>query len=789
MRQLLLSLILTATALGQSGYEPFLIAPFSTGKAIGMEPWQLPQDGFPTLKNARINKGVLEKRQGYQLFATMKHGAVAQSTTPIMGIEVYLSNGLPQLLIFDNLRVNKYDPVDSSMTDITGGSDIYSGSNADFFHSVNWLGTMYFTNNVNQIYQYTGSGDVSAFNIQVDSDPATNHVSTARFVFVKNDRLVLLDTVEHGDWISQRCRFSPVLSTDFSAAGSGYIDAPTEDRMSSAGEVGQDIVVFFQGRHTGSIWKLRTSRNLNLPFQWDKITTVDTSIAPYSAVEFNGGGRDGISVIGLNNIIWYDGFQVRNLDLAQVRDIVDDFDSTKIRLSTSHNVVQDQHILFTYTTDIGDVAYYKLDDDAASTTVAEVSGSYTGTLAGGDDTEDLNTTGKVGDAFDFDGSADYIDTGDAFQSTLRDSFSMSVWFNADDGQPATRDTFLGAADTAGDNSLVLFELLTDGTIYLTYQSEANSLLQVGSTTTFTNGAATGWQHAVITVTKEGNDATARLYLNGALEATITGTDVYMGSYTSADNLYIGAYNNNTTVEKYMDGDLDNVQIYSTALPVANVRTIYNSGSGTSTWVAPDRVLDYNIIEQSWSVYTVDAHCFGTFDDQAVPIWTKADDIYATNGALMSDMTLDSRAILNNPFPFTLMGDRSSRVFKFQTGDYDGSDDTNGKIAMEVKSARWNPFIKENRQATLNKIAFLVDNDANASFSVAFYRNSRSTADRTNTVSCDSADDGADKFWVSSSAGGTTGDFHSIKISHNERNNRPRIHAIMLLMRPGGKLNL
>ncbi len=556
---ILLSVALCQVVFGQSGYEPFLIAPFTTGKSIGLNPWMLPKDAFPTLINARVNKGVLEKRQGYQLFAQMKHGAVAQTTTTIMGIETYLSNGLPQLLIFDTLRVNKYDPVDLTMTDITGGSDLFSGSNADFFHSVNWLGTMYFTNNVNQLYQYDGSGNVSAFNIQIDDDPDTNHVSTARFVFVKNDRLVLLDTVEHGDWISQRCRFSPVLSTDFSQAGAGFIDAPTEERMSSVGEVGQDIVVFFQGRHGGSIWKLRTSRNLNLPFQWDKITTVDTSYAPYSAVVFNDGGRDGISVIGLNNILWYDGFQVRNLDLERVRDIVDDFDSTKIRLSTAHNVIEDQHIFYTYTSSGGSV--------------------------------------------------------------------------------------------------------------------------------------------------------------------------------------------------------------------------------------PDKVLDYNIIEQSWSVYNLPAHVFGTWSDQAVPIWTKADDIFAFDGALMSDMTLDSRTILNDPFPFTLMGSTDSKIYKVQTGDYDGTDDANGKIAIDIQSARWNPFIKENKSARFGRCAFYVDNDPTASFTVSYFKNTRSTAWTTRTLSCDSTDDGADKFWVSQHLGGEDGDFHRIKISHDARNNRPRIHAIMLMMRRGGDLNL
>ena len=554
-KRLVIFLFLCSLAWSQAGYEPFLIAPIQTGKSIGVEPWLSPVDAFPTLQNARVNKGVLEKRQGYQLFATMKHGSVEQSTTSIMGLHLYLKNGMPQLLIFDTLRVNRYNPVDDSMTDITGDSDIFSGSNDDFFHFVNWLGVGYMTNNVDQIYQYDGTDDVEVFDIQIDDDEADNHLHTCRFIFIKNDRMVLLDVVEHGDWLPQRCRYSPVLDTDFTASGSGYVDAPTQERIVSAGWVGKDIVVFFQGLYAGSLWKLRTTGDSDLPFRWEKMHTTDTSLAPYSLVEFN----EGVSVIGLNNIIWYDGFKIQYIDLEKVRDIVDDFDSSKIRLSTAHNVIQDQHIFYTYTS-----------------------------------------------------------------------------------------------------------------------------------------------------------------------------------------------------------------------------------SGSST---PDRILDYNILEKSWSVYTVDAHCFGTFNDQAVPIWTDADDIWSSSTALMSDMTLDSREVINDPFPFTLMGGRASKVYKFHTGNYDGTDDASGTIAMDIRSSRWNPYVKQNMSARFGRIAFLVDNDEDASATVSFYKNSRSTAWTTRTLSCNSDDDGADKFWVSLHLGGEVGDFHRIKISHDERNNRPRIHAIMLLMKRGGPLNL
>ena len=673
-------------------YQPFLIAPFQTGKSIGMEPWLGPKDAFNTLINARTNKGVLEKRQGYQLFATMKHGTTAQTDTAIMGIKTYINNGMPQLLIFDTTNVNRYNPVDASMTDITGASawlgvnsnnyysasydpysylwsaldgttawvsvgdakwgildlkesrlvsqvrgrsntsadptdvdifvsddptvwgtavvegittwqdtdvwitidttdkigryvkilvnevesdnplvmgsgsytilDVYyegnslSGSDDDYFSFCNWFGIGYFTNNVDQIYQYNGSGEISRFNVKVNTSGERNHIQTCRYIFVKNDRLLLLDVVEHGNWMPQRCRYSPVLSTDFAAAGAGYFDAPTEERIVSAGWVGPDIVVFFQGLNTGSLWRIRTTGNSDLPLKWEKISSTLSSRAPYSTVEFN----DGVAVIGLNNIIFYDGFKTSYLDLDKVRDIVDDFDQTKLKYSTALNVVEDQHVYFTYT---------------------------------------------------------------------------------------------------------------------------------------------------------------------------------------------------TSGEDY-----------------------------------PDRILDYNILEQTWAVMKYDVHCLGTFDNQEVPTWANADLSYTgADAALMSAMTLDSRAVLGDPFPFTLMGTRESTVYKMNTGDYDGTDDAAGTIDIDIRSARWNPYVQDNQKVRLGKISFLVDNDENASATISFYKDMRSTAWTTKTLSCDSDDDDCDKFWTTLYTDGEEGDFHSIKISHDARNNRPRIHAIMPFFAPGGELGL
>ena len=54
-------------------YEPFPIANFRTGFAEAVEPWLLPKDAFQVMKNAHLYRGVVEKVNGYRLYAHMTY--------------------------------------------------------------------------------------------------------------------------------------------------------------------------------------------------------------------------------------------------------------------------------------------------------------------------------------------------------------------------------------------------------------------------------------------------------------------------------------------------------------------------------------------------------------------------------------------------------------------------------------------------------------------------------------------------------------------------------------------
>ena len=544
-------------------YRPFPIVDFKTAKFIGKEPWLSPLDAFSTLENMNVNKGVLEKRLGFSELAQMTHGTTPQIATAITGIHEYIKDGMPSLLIMDTTRCNLYDSVDSSMTDIssdlTTPANIFSGSASDFFSFINWQGVGYMTNNKDQIHQWQGRNNaVVPFNIQISSDTKANHVNTCRFLFIKDDRILLLDTTEFGDWKPNRLRYSPVLSTDFKAAGAGNVDAPTQLRVVAAGFVENDIAVYMQGGTKGQLWLIKSTANADIPYRWVKKTETELVRSPYSGIEVTINGRNGLLAVGNDNIIFYDGFQVRPIDLPNIRDILDEFKDSFIRNIFAYNQKEQRHLLITF------------------------------------------------------------------------------------------------ADSASSNI--------------------------------------------------------------------------------------------------------------------------------------NRILDYNQIENNWtkhkSAQSFFVNTIGGFNEQKVPAFIDLDDVITFDPDEVQNMTVDSRAVLGSPKPIALIGCRNSRVYKWGDGNFDGTNDANGVIAIDARTIEMNPFVKDGRKVDLEKIEFYMDNDSNASFTASLFKDTSTSAYKTKVISADLSND---KGFATIFADGEIGKFHKLKISHSERNNRPRIHEIVPYMQPAGRL--
>jgi len=214
----------------------------------------------------------------------------------------------------------------------------------------------------------------------------------------------------------------------------------------------------------------------------------------------------------------------------------------------------------------GCVGHWKLNDDAADTTVVD-SSHNSNDGAAQQNTEDVTTTGKIGGALSFDGSSDYITVSDPAGGELdfgsSGDFSISAWCRSDGTGVNQRIVSKGnywVMITAGD---VFQAGLTDG---------VDAQVAVGGSSDMCDGE---WHHIVGTFDRDG---VLTVYLDGTVEGTpadISGEGDIDNSY----DLHIGSH---VTPSDYFNGDIDNVAIFNRVLAAKEVQYLYNAGNGTET---------------------------------------------------------------------------------------------------------------------------------------------------------------------------------------------------------------
>ena len=179
-------------------------------------------------------------------------------------------------------------------------------------------------------------------------------------------------------------------------------------------------------------------------------------------------------------------------------------------------------------------------------------------------------------ALTFDGSDDYLDTGGAYQSTFRDSFSISMWVKPDDGQPASEGMFFGVRDS-GNECWIMFKLRTDGKLALYYESTGGKWAYTDSVV-FSNGGQS-WTHLVATA----NNDTGQLdiFVDGEkqdLDSTQDGdiSEINMSELVNTKELFIGGYNNSGAAAALFDGDLHDCKLYNRALTDEEIKVLYHT---------------------------------------------------------------------------------------------------------------------------------------------------------------------------------------------------------------------
>ena len=207
------------------------------------------------------------------------------------------------------------------------------------------------------------------------------------------------------------------------------------------------------------------------------------------------------------------------------------------------------------------VSQWKLNDNAANTTVVDSAGTNTGTASR--NTNLLSSSGKINTAFLFvRSSQDYVWIGDAASTKPSPNISFGAWFKTsttDVGQYVIRWRTYGYGVAINANSSLSAFVYTSSSVQLTWTSLA----------TYTDG---NWHHAFATC----DGSVLRVYVDGELAGTVTGGAgaIYYGS----GGLGIareGDYNGN-----HFDGKIDDVRLYNIVLNEEEVKAIYREGNGT-----------------------------------------------------------------------------------------------------------------------------------------------------------------------------------------------------------------
>tara|TARA_R100000234_G_scaffold99273_1_gene67886 strand:+ start:100 stop:876 length:777 start_codon:yes stop_codon:yes gene_type:complete len=177
----------------------------------------------------------------------------------------------------------------------------------------------------------------------------------------------------------------------------------------------------------------------------------------------------------------------------------------------------------------------------------------------------------------FDGTNDYIETGNNFHGTFRNSFSISMWFKTPAASAGT--TYLVGLDQDSSSDQAYFFIKYDeanNRIHTRFQSSGYATQNYTATSGIGDEA---WVHLVYTVNEVGDTSNSvfDVYINGTADTTTE-------SGTMRGDRQSGFTNTDTTLRlarygsSYGDVIIHDYAMFSGYLTEANVVAMYNSGT-------------------------------------------------------------------------------------------------------------------------------------------------------------------------------------------------------------------
>ncbi len=219
----------------------------------------------------------------------------------------------------------------------------------------------------------------------------------------------------------------------------------------------------------------------------------------------------------------------------------------------------------------GLVGHWKMNDNGASTIVADSSGTNNDGTAQ-QNTSTLSTTGKINGAFTFNGTGDYISVPDRDEWTLNNDFTIMVWVKFDTLNSHWWESALVAHDEGGGQ--------TNKWIFSYDPGSSRTLLHInipnvkGEIIEGNSWIAQAGTWYFIGLSRSGDTYT--FYRNGVSDGSeINATQIP----NAAAPLTIGWAEG----DKKFDGAMDNVMIFNKALSRSEIEALYNGGAGTETF--------------------------------------------------------------------------------------------------------------------------------------------------------------------------------------------------------------
>lgn len=234
----------------------------------------------------------------------------------------------------------------------------------------------------------------------------------------------------------------------------------------------------------------------------------------------------------------------------------------------------------------GMVSWWRAEDNAV-----DIVGGNNGTLQNGA----TYSTGKVGQAFSFDGVNDYIALPAGF-ADFTSGFTVALWANPTASGSWARFIDLGNGQ-ANDNILFDRRTTSNDLAFEVYDGAGNSTGMAYTVDAITNNE---WHHYAATLDASGK---VKMYKDGLPLVMAADTTGVPNNVTRVNN-YIGK--SNWSYDAFYAGSMDEVQIFNRALSANEIAAIYNASS--SGECVPQRTLTVTKSGTGTGNVTAGANC-------------------------------------------------------------------------------------------------------------------------------------------------------------------------------------